>query len=140
MLMAMVVYVGSNDLALLPWGRPKVAVITLSDSPCVCGKLRVMPDSVALLCRCPHDRKIAPTSRMSVSFDISFSRTAIKPATTGPQVLSFHGRPRNLRDYLDHSTTAAEQVNDQHHQRDHQQQVNQAARYVEAETKKPQNE
>src|ERR1019366_5374011 len=39
-----------------------------------------------------------------------------------------------------HLTPAAHQVNDQHHQRNHQQQVNQTAGYVEAETKKPQNQ
>jgi hypothetical protein len=37
------------------------------------------------------------------------------------------------------NTPSAHQVNDQYHQRNHQQQVNQSARDVEAETKKPQN-
>ena len=62
---------------------PGPAPIAFGDSHSVGGKLRVRPGSVALLCRWPHDRQIAPTSLMSASLDISFSRTAIEPATTG---------------------------------------------------------
>lgn len=61
-----------------------LAAITSGDSHGAGGKWRVRPGSVALLCRWPHDRQIAPTSRMSVSFDISFSRAPVEPATTGP--------------------------------------------------------
>lgn len=46
------------------------------------------PVSPALFCPWPHDRQIAPISRISLSFDISFSRTASEPLTTGPWHLS----------------------------------------------------
>jgi hypothetical protein len=62
----------------------------------------VPPGPVALLCLWPHDRQIAPTCLISVSFDISFSRTAVEPEITGPlhllhecrdmKVLSSHRR------------------------------------------------
>jgi hypothetical protein len=62
----------------------RIALIDLLGSQSEGGKLRVMPGSVALLCRWPQVKQIAPTARMSVSFEISFSRTAIDPVTTGP--------------------------------------------------------
>ncbi len=46
-------------------------------------RCRARAGAVASLCRRPHDRQIAPTCRISVSFDISFSRTASEPAMTG---------------------------------------------------------
>ena len=36
----------------------------------------------------PQDKQLAPSSRISVSFDISFSRTATEARTTGPSHLS----------------------------------------------------
>jgi len=48
------------------------------------GEWRIASNSVGLLCRWAHDRQIDPISLMSVSFDISFSRTASEPAMTGP--------------------------------------------------------
>jgi hypothetical protein len=48
----------------------------------------VPPGAVAWLCLWPHDRQIAPTALMSVSFEISFSRTAVEPEITGPPHLS----------------------------------------------------
>src|SRR6266571_8152242 len=59
-----------------------------ADSHSTGGNLRVIPSSVILPCRWPHDRQIAPTCLISVSFDISFSRTASEPDTTGPLHLS----------------------------------------------------
>ncbi len=53
-------------------------------------KWRTQAGAVAAACRWPHDRHIAPAGRMSVSFDISFSRTASEPAMTGPAHAS-HG-------------------------------------------------
>src|ERR1700730_15412100 len=100
-------------------------LIASIDSHCRGGKERVTPDAVALLCRWPQDTQIAPTPRMSVSFDISFSRTPIKPAMTGPAHLSheyaercrycfFIGSSKSRATAL-HRTAAAYQVNDQHH-------------------------
>jgi hypothetical protein len=40
----------------------------------------------------------------------------------------------------DRATAASQQVDDQNDYRDHQQQVDQAARYVKAETQQPQNQ
>jgi hypothetical protein len=71
-------------------------------------------------------------------------RTLVTRISREVQVLFFHLSPRKLNPLTVktalHHTPAAHQVNDQHHQRNHQQQVNQAAGYVEAETKKPQNQ
>jgi hypothetical protein len=52
------------------------------------GKPRVTPGEVASLCLWPHDKQIAPTRWISVSSEISFSRTAVEPETTGPAHLS----------------------------------------------------
>ena len=54
--------------------------------PChsVGGKWRAAAGGVTVLCRLPHEMQMAPTSLRSVSLDISFSRTAIEPVTTGP--------------------------------------------------------
>jgi hypothetical protein len=55
------------------------------------------------------------------------------------QVLSLHFESSELEVNASGNTPAADQINDQDYQRNHQQQMNQAARYVEAEPKKPQN-
>jgi hypothetical protein len=72
------------------------------------------------------------------------ARTLVTRISGEVQVLSFHLNPRKLKPLTVkmalHRTPAAHQVNDQYHQRNHQQQVNQTAGYVEAETKKPQNQ
>jgi hypothetical protein len=47
-------------------------------------KWRARAGAVATLWRSPHERQIAPIPRFSVSLDISFSRTASEPVTTGP--------------------------------------------------------
>jgi len=47
-------------------------------------KWRASAGAFAALWRWPHERQIAPIWCFSVSFDISFSREASEPVTTGP--------------------------------------------------------
>jgi hypothetical protein len=46
--------------------------------------LRTVPRPATLFWRWPHAKHIAPTLLISVSFEISLSRAASKPDTTGP--------------------------------------------------------
>src|SRR5689334_18524266 len=73
---------------LLGDGRGPRANMTSSECHSIGGNCRVLPSSATLVCRCPHERQSAPIWLISVSLEISFSRVANEPATTGPWQLS----------------------------------------------------
>jgi len=78
------------NVVLRDWATPEIwssndpSPIAFTGSHWTGKKWRAGACTLALYCRWPHDRHIAPTCLMSVSFDISFSRTASEPAMTGP--------------------------------------------------------
>jgi len=78
------------NVVLRGWATPDIwssndpSPIAFTGSHWTGKKWRAGACAVVLFCRWPHDRHIAPTCLMSVSFDISFSRTASEPAMTGP--------------------------------------------------------
>ena len=68
--------------------RKDYSFTDVDDSHSTGGNARLRPSSPSLPWLRPQDRHIAPTCLMSVSLEISFSRTARDAATTGPAQLS----------------------------------------------------
>src|ERR1700690_4622882 len=91
--------------------------------------------------------QIASTCVTSVSFEIPFAhsqrstddRPLILIAMIGGEmkVLFFHTHPQAR---VSDCAAPADQIDDQHHHRYNEQQMDQATRHVQAETQKPQNQ